>query len=64
MNGVGNETRTAELEQAYAVCREIAKREAKNFYWAFACFRRISPTRCARCMRSCARRMILRTMNG
>jgi phytoene synthase len=35
MNGVGNETRAAELEQAYAVCREIAKREAKNFYWAF-----------------------------
>jgi phytoene synthase len=25
----------SELELAYAVCREIAKREAKNFYWAF-----------------------------
>ncbi|HZQ42275.1 MAG TPA: phytoene/squalene synthase family protein [Acidobacteriaceae bacterium] len=25
----------SELEQAYAACREIAKREAKNFYWAF-----------------------------
>lgn len=25
----------SELEQAYATCREIAKREAKNFYWAF-----------------------------
>ncbi len=35
MNGVGNEVRTAALEQAYAVCREIARREAKNFYWAF-----------------------------
>ena len=29
------EARSAELEQAYAVCREIAKHEAKNFYWAF-----------------------------
>lgn len=35
MNGVVNEAKTADLEQAYAVCREIAKREAKNFYWAF-----------------------------
>ena len=35
MTGAGIETRTAELEQAYGVCREIAKREAKNFYWAF-----------------------------
>ena len=25
----------SELEQAYATCREIAKREAKNFYYAF-----------------------------
>lgn len=25
----------SELEEAYATCREIAKREAKNFYWAF-----------------------------
>lgn len=25
----------SELEQAYATCREIAKHEAKNFYWAF-----------------------------
>ncbi len=30
-----NEARTPALEQAYAACREIAKREAKNFYWAF-----------------------------
>jgi len=34
MNGA-NEIRTPALEEAYAVCREIAKREAKNFYWAF-----------------------------
>ena len=26
---------TAELQQAYAVCRAVAKREAKNFYYAF-----------------------------
>ncbi|HEV2576684.1 MAG TPA: phytoene/squalene synthase family protein [Acidobacteriaceae bacterium] len=25
----------SELELAYATCREIARREAKNFYWAF-----------------------------
>jgi 15-cis-phytoene synthase len=30
-----NEVKLSALEQAYAVCREIAKREAKNFYWAF-----------------------------
>lgn len=30
-----NEAKASELEQAYAACREIAKREAKNFYWAF-----------------------------
>ena len=35
MNGVGNESRTPALEEAYVECREIAKREAKNFYWAF-----------------------------
>jgi 15-cis-phytoene synthase len=35
MNGVGNEVRTPALEEAYVECREIAKREAKNFYWAF-----------------------------
>ena len=29
------ENRTPELAQAYAFCRAIAKREAKNFYWAF-----------------------------
>lgn len=27
--------RTPELAAAYAACREIARREAKNFYWAF-----------------------------
>ncbi len=27
--------RTAELAQAYAHCRRVARREAKNFYWAF-----------------------------
>src|SRR6185437_3880401 len=35
MNGVGHEVRTPALEEAYVECREIAKREAKNFYWAF-----------------------------
>jgi phytoene synthase len=35
MIGARNEAKASELEQAYAVCREIAKREAKNFYWAF-----------------------------
>jgi phytoene synthase len=30
-----NEMRTPALEEAYTECREIAKREAKNFYWAF-----------------------------
>lgn len=35
MIGARNEVKPSELEQAYAVCREIAKREAKNFYWAF-----------------------------
>lgn len=30
-----NESKPSELEQAYTVCREIARREAKNFYWAF-----------------------------
>ena len=30
-----NEPKASELEEAYAVCREIARREAKNFYWAF-----------------------------
>ena len=35
MNGVGNQLRTPALEEAYVECREIAKREAKNFYWAF-----------------------------
>ena len=35
MNGVSNEVRTPALEEAYVECREIAKREAKNFYWAF-----------------------------
>ena len=29
------EARTPELSAAYAFCRAIAKREAKNFYWAF-----------------------------
>ncbi|HXS14353.1 MAG TPA: phytoene/squalene synthase family protein [Acidobacteriaceae bacterium] len=32
---MGNEVRTPALEEAYVECREIAKREAKNFYWAF-----------------------------
>ncbi len=29
------EERTAELAAAYAYCRAVARREAKNFYWAF-----------------------------
>ncbi|HSU20082.1 MAG TPA: squalene/phytoene synthase family protein, partial [Acidobacteriaceae bacterium] len=29
------EQRSPELVAAYAACREIAKREAKNFYYAF-----------------------------
>ena len=29
------EERTAELAAAYAHCRAVARREAKNFYWAF-----------------------------
>lgn len=29
------EARTHELTKAYAYCRAIAKREAKNFYWSF-----------------------------
>jgi 15-cis-phytoene synthase len=28
-------TSTARIAEAYRVCREIARREAKNFYWAF-----------------------------
>ena len=35
MNEPGNQVQSPALEQAYAACREIAKREAKNFYWAF-----------------------------
>ncbi len=30
-----SEGRTPELAAAYAFCRGVAKREAKNFYWAF-----------------------------
>jgi phytoene synthase len=30
-----SEVRSAEVAAAYALCREIAKREAKNFYYAF-----------------------------
>lgn len=30
-----SEVRTAELAAAYTHCRGVAKREAKNFYWAF-----------------------------
>ena len=30
-----NAARTPELAAAYGVCRAIARREAKNFYWAF-----------------------------
>jgi phytoene synthase len=26
---------TVKIEEAYAFCREVARREAKNFYWAF-----------------------------
>jgi phytoene synthase len=29
------ETRSPELAEAYAFCRDVAKREAKNFYYAF-----------------------------
>lgn len=36
MSATGSESKPlSELELAYAACREIAKREAKNFYWAF-----------------------------
>lgn len=36
MNGEhAGQVRTAELAAAYAHCRVVAKREAKNFYWAF-----------------------------
>jgi phytoene synthase len=35
MSAVRVEKDLTELERAYAACREIAKREAKNFYWAF-----------------------------
>lgn len=35
MSVARTEVRLSELELAYAVCREIARREAKNFYWAF-----------------------------
>jgi phytoene synthase len=35
MSGARAKVVLSELEQAYATCREIAKREAKNFYWAF-----------------------------
>ena len=30
-----NSSRSAEVDAAYAVCRAIARREAKNFYYAF-----------------------------
>ena len=30
-----SDARSAELNAAYAYCRAIAKREAKNFYYAF-----------------------------
>lgn len=30
-----NEAQTPQLAIAYAFCRSVAKREAKNFYWAF-----------------------------
>ena len=29
------DARHRQLEEAYAICRAIAKREAKNFYYAF-----------------------------
>jgi phytoene synthase len=35
MSGAQKQKPLSELELAYAACREIAKREAKNFYWAF-----------------------------
>ncbi len=35
MKTTGKGLPPSELEQAYAACREIAKSEAKNFYWAF-----------------------------
>ncbi|HTV09995.1 MAG TPA: phytoene/squalene synthase family protein [Candidatus Aquilonibacter sp.] len=35
MSAARAKVQLSELEQAYATCREIAKREAKNFYWAF-----------------------------
>ena len=35
MSVAGEKVVLSELEQAYATCRAIAKREAKNFYWAF-----------------------------
>jgi phytoene synthase len=28
-------TGTAKIEEAYAFCRNVARREAKNFYWSF-----------------------------
>ena len=35
MSGHGTPARTPELAAAYTYCRTVAKREAKNFYWAF-----------------------------
>ncbi len=35
MSGAGAQTTGVGTAEAYAACREIAKREAKNFYWAF-----------------------------
>ncbi|HEY4009644.1 MAG TPA: phytoene/squalene synthase family protein [Acidobacteriaceae bacterium] len=35
MTRTRNPATLSELQVAYATCREIAKREAKNFYWAF-----------------------------
>jgi hypothetical protein len=40
--------------EAYAVCRDIARREAKNFYWAFRVLPRTRATPCAPSTPSCA----------
>jgi phytoene synthase len=44
----GSMTRDSKLDEAYAVCRAIARREAKNFYYAFVALPRL------RCNAICA----------
>ena len=57
----GGLTHAITLDDAYAACRAIAKREAKNFYYAFVALPDRSETQSAPSTPSCARPTILPT---